>query len=349
MKYYLSIVATSRNDNHGGDLIQRTSAFVNSVFVQAKKWNFPVELILVEWNPPEENVLLHEVLPKPQQDDLVTLKYVVVPREIHNKYIGAKKIPLYQMIAKNAGIRRADGEYILCTNIDIIFSDECFQIFAERKFQPNNFYRANRCDIPKEVMEIEDFNNSLQYARENILNRLGKAPGHETLALPRFVYFFPNLSRFINYFILKLWKATHKNKFPHFLIDFDACGDFTLMSKQDWMDIEGYVELDMYSIHVDSMALWAAAALGKKQIIFPYKACVYHIDHENGWESEDILKTIKFLESKSCLDYSIVHKGGLYIVERKQHWNLNKPDWGFANEKFKEYIFAPGKEMTEIN
>jgi len=42
---------------------------------------------------------------------------------------------LYQMIAKNAGIRRARGEYVLATNIDILFSSELACFFAARRLQ----------------------------------------------------------------------------------------------------------------------------------------------------------------------------------------------------------------------
>lgn len=135
MEYYLSIVATTRNDNHGGDLLRRTSAFVNSVFEQSKKWNVSVELIIVEWNPPKDKPLLKEVLPKPSGDVPVSLKYVIVPNEVHNNYNNAETIPLYQMIAKNVGIRRAEGKFILCTNIDILFSDSIFAFLQKELYK----------------------------------------------------------------------------------------------------------------------------------------------------------------------------------------------------------------------
>lgn len=331
MDYYLSIVATTRNDNHGGDLLKRTTEFVESVFYQAKKWQLPVELILVEWNPPINVSLLQEVLPKPGKDIPVLLKYVVVPPEIHAHYKHASVIPLYQMIAKNVGIKRALGEYILCTNIDIIFSDASFGFFAERQFKKGEYYRAHRCDIPKKVMDLSSMHDKLNFAEKNILKRFGKSYRHETLVLPRFIYYFPRVSIFLNAFALWLWTKTHPNQFPHFRVDFDACGDFTLMSKQDWEDIEGYPELDMYSIHIDSMGVWAANALGKKQVILPYKAPIYHIYHEDGWESEDAIRTIKFLENKPSLDYSIVFKGGMQLVKEKKTWGLNKPNWGMSD------------------
>jgi len=347
---YLSIVVTTRNDNHGGDLLKRTIAFVNGLIFQCEKYKLHAELIIVEWNPPKDKPLLKEVLPPPPQNTFLEIKYIVVPEEIHKTYKTSSTIPLYQMTAKNVGIRRAKGEFILCTNIDILFSDECFKIFAQQKLKQNVFYRANRCDVKNGLLDFSDFKSQLEYAKANVITRHGKSPDNEALLnVPRFIYYFPRIAALLNKLVIGVWKMLQPGIYPHFTIDFMACGDFTLMSKKDWMELQGYAELDMYSIHIDSMALWAATALGKKQIIFPYKAGVYHIYHEDGWESDDVLKTIRFLESKPCLDYSIVFKGGMQIVSKKQNWNLNSADWGFANKHLKEYIFEPGKPMQEIN
>ena len=337
--FYLSIVATTRNDNHGGDLLKRTQAFLNSVYVQAKKFRLPVELIIVEWNPPKDKPLLKEVLLQPPADVPVSLKIIEVPNSIHETYRFADSLPLYQMIAKNVGIRRAKGEFILCTNIDILFSNLCFETLAARKLEKGKFYRSNRCDVPKEVMDHEGHDAQIAYAEKNILRRLGNTPGHEALSGPPILFKYAWVAKLLNSALVGLWRLFHKGQFAHFIIDFMACGDFTLMSKDDWMKIDGYVELDMYSIHVDSMGIWSACALGIEQHIFPYKACIYHIDHENGWESDDVIKTIKFLSDKPSLDYSIVHRAGMKMVTDGTNWGLNKDDWGWANENFEEHIF----------
>ena len=49
---YLSLVATARNDDHGGNLRGRMQAFVSGFLEQCKRFNISSELILVEWNPP---------------------------------------------------------------------------------------------------------------------------------------------------------------------------------------------------------------------------------------------------------------------------------------------------------
>jgi len=312
---------------------------MNSIYVQARKFQLPVELIIVEWNPPTHKPQLKDVLAPPPGDVPVRLRYVVVPKELHDTYMCARAIPLYQMIAKNVGIRRATGKFILCTNIDILFSDECFRTLAKRDLQKGVFYRSNRCDVPKEVMDHASLKEQLAYAEKNIIRRLGNTPGHEVVSGPSFFFKYAKVATLINTLIVKLWQMLHPGRFTHFLIDFMACGDFTLMSREDWIDIDGYAELDMYSIHIDSMGLWSACALGKEQVILPYRACIYHIDHEDGWESNDIIKTIRFLANKPCLDYSIVHRAGMKMVAEGTNWELNRPDWGWADKNFEEHIF----------
>jgi hypothetical protein len=342
MNPYLSIVATTRNDNHGGDLLKRTTAFVKGIYTQAKRFNLPIELILVEWNPPREEEELVNVLPSPKDDEPVMLRIIQVPTEIHQQYRTSDVIPLYQMTAKNVGIRRASAPFVLATNIDLLFSTDLMRFLADRQLKEGIFYRANRCDVPKKVMNIDQLDDQLEFCKKNTLRRLGKRKGLEGAAFPDFLSKSTMLMRLYYYPLMWTWHMVYPDKYPHFKIDFDACGDFTLMSKNDWEKIQGYAELDMYSIHIDSMALWAAVAVGIKQQVLAPKCCAYHIDHADGWESSNVARTIKFLESKPCLDYSIVQKGGIELIQNKQHWNLNSQNWGFVTSDLSETSISPG-------
>lgn len=352
-KPYLSIIATTRNDTHGGDLLKRTTCFIDGIYHQASKFNISVELIIVEWNPPIDKVLLKELLPLPSKNSLVKLRFIIVPPEVHNKYKMADRIPLYQMTAKNVGIKRATASFILCTNIDLLFSDDLFKYLSQKKLEKGHYYRANRVDVPTKILQKTTFEEKLKFAKKNIIEVLGKQKGNEYLfGIPNYFYGFTNTMKVLNFFYkLFLGLIYSKEEFKLFALDTSACGDFTLMHKDDWLKIEGYPELDLYSIHIDSMALVAANALKIKQVILPAKACSYHIYHENGWESfkESPVDLIRFIEKRPGLDWYSVYSSGKYLIKNKKTWGLNKPDWGFAHEKFKEYIFEPGKEMREIN
>ena len=51
---YLSVVVTSRNDDHGASLLRRMQTFVNAFIGQCQRHHLEAELVLVEWNPPPD-------------------------------------------------------------------------------------------------------------------------------------------------------------------------------------------------------------------------------------------------------------------------------------------------------
>jgi len=158
------VVATTRNDNHGGNLTRRTQHFVNGFVAQCCRHHLFAELILVEWNPPSDRRPLIEELSWPAESGSCEIRIVTVPRAIHARFAHADKLPLFQMIAKNVGIRRSRGEFVLATNIDILFSDEIIRFMLDR-LTPGNLYRADRRDIPENVPESASFDEILDFCR----------------------------------------------------------------------------------------------------------------------------------------------------------------------------------------
>jgi hypothetical protein len=142
---YLSVVATARNDDHGGDLLARMRAFAHGLAAQCERHCIEAELIVVEWNPPADRVRLADAFEWPDTP-WCPIRIIEVPHELHVRLEHADRLPLFQMIAKNVGIRRARGEFVLATNIDILFSDELMQEIASRRLSPNHVYRVDRHD-----------------------------------------------------------------------------------------------------------------------------------------------------------------------------------------------------------
>src|SRR4051812_32717728 len=97
----LSVVATSRNDNHGGSLTERMQHFIDGFVAQCKRHGLRAELILVEWNPPAERASLMNELRWPADPSPCDIRIVTVPAEVHRRFAHSDKIPLYQMIGKN--------------------------------------------------------------------------------------------------------------------------------------------------------------------------------------------------------------------------------------------------------
>ncbi len=148
---YLSIVAATRNDNHGGDLNRRSEIFINGLVAQANRFQLPVELILVEWNPPDDRPPLREAFSWPEPNPWCKIRIITVPPSIHRRYRYSDRLPMFQMIAKNVGVRRARGDFILQTNVDVIFSDELFEFLAKRRLLRGVLYRCDRVDVDRDV------------------------------------------------------------------------------------------------------------------------------------------------------------------------------------------------------
>jgi hypothetical protein len=179
---YISFIACSRNDNHGGDLTRRMQIFVDCLSEQCDRHKLRAELVLVEWNPPPDRRPLAEELRWRKSDGFCDVRIITVPPEIHKRYKCAEGLPLFQMIAKNVGIRRARGEFILCTNIDIVFSDELMDFLAKKELAAGCFYRSIRMDADEKVPEGKPVSEVLEYCKNHVIRA----------NLPRYSFEFPS-------------------------------------------------------------------------------------------------------------------------------------------------------------
>lgn len=339
----LSIVVASRNDTHGGNILRRMRLFIDGLLEQTRRHRLHAELIVVEWNPPVDRPPLHDVLSKPGADDCLTVRYITVPSSIHRRYRCASGMPLFQMIAKNVGIRRARGEFVLCTNVDLLFSEPLMRLLAGIRLRGDTYYRANRCDVPDGVDPAWDLASQLAWCEGHVIRRLGRDPRYRHVNLELVGMHKKNNAKkwLFNKLALAMRLVWTREQRMFYQLDSVACGDFTLMSRTAWMAIQGYVELDLYSLHVDSLSLIAATSAGYAQHVFPPDACTYHIDHPAGWEALSPIEKIRFLEQRPALDYSLLHDVGLDVFRTRQPLGLNPDNWGFADEAFEEHTFTP--------
>jgi hypothetical protein len=166
---YLSVVVTARNDDHGGNLLRRMQTFVNAWICQSNRHGLRSELIVVEWNPPPNRPPLREALTWPADLGACTVRFIEVPAHIHLRYTYAEVLPLYQMIAKNVGIRKSRAPFVLATNIDILFSDELVRYFAEHQLSAGRMYRIDRYDVASDVPVDGSIEERLAYCRAHTL------------------------------------------------------------------------------------------------------------------------------------------------------------------------------------
>jgi len=173
---YISFVVTARNDDHGGNLLHRMGIFVRALLDQAKRHNLAAELILVEWNPPQNRPRLREILPWPKEKGPCSVRVIEVSPDIHARFQHSDRLPLFQMIAKNVGIRRARGRFVLATNVDILLSEEFMEFLASRQLSTKFMYRIDRYDAPANIPANIPVEDQLEYCRDNVI-RINRRDG----------------------------------------------------------------------------------------------------------------------------------------------------------------------------
>lgn len=146
---FLSIVLTGRNDEYGVDFrarFLRTLAF-NTRELAAR--GIPYEIVFVEWAPdPQRPLLVDAVLTAiPALRDGRTFRGIVVDRAYHDALSLNPRLEYLEFVAKNVGIRRAIGEYVLTTNCDVLFGRTVLDVLQQRRLEPRVLYRAVRYDV----------------------------------------------------------------------------------------------------------------------------------------------------------------------------------------------------------
>jgi hypothetical protein len=181
---YLSLVLAARNDNHGGNMLRRMQAFVDSWIFQAARYNLASEIVVVEWNPPPGRPSLKDDLRWPAGPSPCEVRFIEVPKEVHDRFEHSDVIPLHQMIAKNVGIRRARGEFVLVTNLDIIFSPAMMRFLASRKLERGVMYRLDRTDVANNLPESGDVDELLEFCERNVLRVFAREGALDAEGLP---------------------------------------------------------------------------------------------------------------------------------------------------------------------
>jgi len=107
------------------------------------------------------------------------VRFIEVSREIHDRLPNAATIPLHQMIAKNAGIRRARGQFVLATNLDIIFSAELMRFLGERRLERRKLYRVDRTDVASQIPAGATVDELLAFCESHRLRIFAREGGME--------------------------------------------------------------------------------------------------------------------------------------------------------------------------
>lgn len=344
---YLTVISASRNDDHGGDPLRRTQIFINCLARQAAKHRLPIEIILVDWNPVPDRPGLAAVLHLPPDTaTYCTARVISVPSNLHQQVKYGDRLQFFQMIAKNAGIRRARGEFILATNIDIILSAELFAWLARRRLDPQKMYRVDRHDIQAGLSENLSLDETLAYAWENpirshrrlgpkaLLDTLYRTPGHVRSCEPDL----DAMRRIGGFFLSKedsCWQVSVERNASIEHLHTNGCGDFTLLSRDAWSDVRGYPEFEAFSFNIDSMGIVTAHYAGYQEVSLLPPCVCFHIEHSlgSGWTPEGEKKLFNRLRHSNILnpEWPVLLPLVDQMRRERRALHFNHAGWGLAD------------------
>lgn len=312
----VSLVVTGRNDNYGGDFTTRFQCFLDNVLGLSTQVGLPLELIVVEWNPPQDRPRFEEAMDWGALDDPASVRVMEVPPEIHAKHENADKIGLFEYKAKNVGIRRATADDVLITNADIVFNRELFRFLRDTPLRNDAFYRIDRRDVQPLLEPGMTPTEQIDICKENIVSihsrygQIAVEPSDDS-----------NKAVFRNY-LRKLdpreaWRW-FKTKFVY-QIHTGAPGDFTLMSKEAWDRIKGYPELPTQR-HIDTYTCVKAMASGLEQIHLEDPMRIYHQLHGTAE-----------MAGRPQTDYEEFWQATEEMLDRGYPEIVNDGGWGLAD------------------
>ncbi len=105
------------------------------------------ELVFVEWRPVRGRRLLADLLRQHVPQVASRLTTYEVDERYHDAFSQNQRLQFHEFIAKNVGIRRAAGSYVLATNTDIYLSRSVVHLIARQTLRPMVLYRATRVDL----------------------------------------------------------------------------------------------------------------------------------------------------------------------------------------------------------
>jgi hypothetical protein len=121
-----------------------------------------------------------------------------------------------------------------------------------------------------------------------------------------------------------------------------ACGDFTLMAREDWFELLGYPEFEMFSLHIDGAFCYMAHHAGVVEEVLEEPMRIYHIEHGagSGWTPEGAVKLMERIAAKGipCLECQEVLAWATEMRRLNRPLVLNHEDWGMPDDVLSETV-----------
>lgn len=326
----LSVVLVGRNDDYGGDFKSRLERCVQWTHRQLTEFKIPSEIIFVNYNPLPGNPIQH-FINWPVSNAFVQLRIITVPPQVHQTIINTstvKNVPVLEYFAKNAGIRRSRGEFVLCINPDIIIPPEIINTFSALK--KNSYYRADRYDyaLPGNNEPL-NADATLQLI-SNHVTRIwlkGLSYPHATgpvSAPTHWWYKLRSVAEIALYRLLRLFNFIWSEKLhakAEYAYHCNVSGDFMLMHRSHWESLHGYHEGTYLALHVDALMVVQAATSGLRETVL--STPIYHQEHARRYDANianpDFRKAYLYFQEQAQ-----------HMINGKKSFIYNLESWGLA-------------------
>ncbi len=334
---FLSIVLASRADTYRGDPLKQACLGLRSIAMNANAMRIATEVVFVDYNSPSGRSVA-QTLPTclrdiPAVESYLALRFVVVPLWVLRVSAAITAdgglLPFNEYVAKNVGIRRASGKYIIVSNPEVVLPTILWSQFA---VNPRTFFRKNllvasdRRDSWSNIEPMYEGVNELEKQLDagvrvvwshlqedgSTLPRasdLGLAPKAYFAALTRALEQCPWQDAEIK------WQGNGSSLAATFSgipsvnsIHHTASGDFIMAHRTVWMRARGY--FDVWSFErppIDSLTV-SKMVLGLKmrQMVLRGQYAVWHYSHE-PFKADDVGDTRRHTVSDMPANLNFFH------------------------------------------
>jgi len=327
-----------RDPAYGGGLLHRAQIFFNAFIALARRHALRCEIIVVEWNPVEGAPRFRELLSLPKSLGQVTVRFIDVPAAVHERLPNGRHVPFMNTRARNVGVRRARGTYILVTGGDVVPNGKLIHFLSHEPLSERAFYRIDRRDLSHDLpagwspvwqlalcrcqdVTVHTYYGSIREGRrwhprarsdswrrhQAVLQEYRRHLDHPT--------YVGRTDAFGEDRLIIPADGLHRN----------GSGEFFLMHRDRWHDVRGYTELATRG-HGDSVLCWTAASAGLQQVILRPPARLFHQPHDRDaagrWPATDWRPWYaRYLECR---------RTGQAMI-------INGDDWGLRDETLPEW------------
>jgi len=248
-----SVVVLARNFEYGLVSLRDRSIFCLNSLIDSFD-----EVSYVDWGSPNHS-LLYDI--KDHLNFKGNLKHFVITPEVAEILTGGdpKAQKPCEVLARNIGIRRSTGDWIVSTNIDIISPsrEELTTLF-------NSLDRKTMYTISRRGVDFEE------------MKQAHNLSGHQGDVYSNWKY----LKQYLDE-TSEPRKVTEKIAENDDYSIINCCGDFQCATKEVWNTIKGFEEDLIYTLYSDTNVQMKSVmhGYGLKALFDPG---VYHIDHGPG-------------------------------------------------------------------